>query len=247
VSTKDYITLVISGLALAVSIVSAVIGQIQTNRQKRTGIREQLSSVVQNLISCRADYDTLNAEPVEKRDEAKIATVNHKLTSLARQACALEKMEQDVGFDVEFIAIANALTISGDIAGAEEYYEKAVSKSPSPYYKSINMILYGRFLFEEAQYEKGRRVFAEAVSALPNTSDLNRWAIARAYRMWIESEVWSGSESNKGVDKHYQTARGLLQSISSKFMREAGLRELEDLATRLPSYKSSALPEEGSS
>jgi hypothetical protein len=227
----------ISGLALVVSIVSAVIGQIQEKKQLRISVREQLSSVVQDLISSQAEYAMLYPEPPEKRDSAygvKMGTLNHKLTSLARQACALDKLDGEVGFDVQFIAIANALATSGDQPTAEEYFEKAVARSPSVYYRSINLTLFGTFLFNQSQPEKGRRIFADAAAALPLASDFNRMTVSRAYQAWCIAEAWNDPASGVRADECYQNAQRILQGIKSDPMRKACLRDLEQATGRMP-------------
>ncbi len=236
-TTNEYLTLFISLLALVVSIAAAFVTYRQENRSQRTTIREQLTSVVQDLIVAQGDMTVLDAEPLESRDAtytARTASANLKLTSLARQACALNNMQTDVGFDVESIAIATALATMGDLPLAEEYFKNAIAKSPSPYYKVVNLGLYANFLYRQSRHAEGRRIYVDSLSVLDNSTDFNRWANGSTYQSWFVNEVWNERGSTDDANMCYVNARNLYQSIGDAGMRETAIHGLESARASSP-------------
>jgi tetratricopeptide (TPR) repeat protein len=234
---NDILTLSVSTLALIVSVASIFITYRQQKKELRTTIRDQITGVVQQLISTRAEMMLQQAISFEKRDSVystRIETINMKLTSLARQACALDNLQPDVGFDIEFIAIASSLSSSGDYPLAETYFEKAVNKSPGPYYKTINLSLYASFLFERYRHMDARKTYNNALSILDNTTDFNKWANGCIYRSWFIAEVWNLPSPHGEAEKCYQSAETLFRSISAVGMREGAIADLQMLRSISP-------------
>jgi tetratricopeptide (TPR) repeat protein len=228
-NTNDRITLVISGLAFAVSVVTWYIGQKEQRKQMRAGVREQLSKVVQDLIAAQGElWECQDAMSGGKAvSKAETGSINHRLTSLARQACELIKLEEDVGFDVEYIAIANALMTSGDLPAAELYFLTAIKKSPSDYYHAMNLTMFASFLFSVGRADDGRQAYTNAVSLLPDTNDFNREMNARTYQSWADGERWYSSPKEDGAGKCLAKAKEFILAIGFEPKREGLLRELE--------------------
>jgi tetratricopeptide (TPR) repeat protein len=229
-SETDILTLTVSGLALAVSIVTWYLGQKQEKKQMRASVREQLSRVVQDLIEAQGDLSMLDAEAAEQGkpvSPAKSGSANHRLTSLARQACELIKLEENVAFDVEYIAVANALWTSGDLPAAELYFKRAIEQAPSAYYKAINLSMYGDFLFSTDQAVAGRLAFEKSVSLLANTDDFNRRINSRNLQSWGSREIWYSTQEDDKAGRCFDRARRLILEIGFTPNRESFLRELE--------------------
>ena len=244
-TTNEYLTLAISSLALVVSVGSAIVAYGQQNKSLRTTIRDQLTSVVQDLIAAQGEMTVLNAEPIETRNSfysAKISSANIKLTSLARQACALNDMQPDVGFDVELIAIASALATMGDLPLAESYFKRAVAKSPTPYYRVVNLGLYANFLFEQSRHAEGRAIYGESLALLDNNTNFNKWANGITYQSWFVNEVWNVAGASDEAQKHYDNARRLFESISVAGTRESALHDLEMARASSPLGERSEAP-----
>ena len=90
------------------------------------------------------------------------SALNHKLTSLARQASELMNVKGVVCFAVELSAIANALDTSGDLSGAERLYREAVGKATSAFYRSINQGLLADHLMRHGDLSNGRLAYEQA-------------------------------------------------------------------------------------
>ncbi|MDM0109969.1 hypothetical protein QTH97_34020 [Variovorax sp. J22R24] len=232
-SMNDYLTLTLSTLALLVSLVSAFIGIQLERKTMRTAVREQLTTVVQNLIAAQAEIDIAMAVNSDETSVATLATMNHRLTAFARQACELDKIDPTMGFDVEYIAIANALKTSGDDMQAEIYYTKAIEKSPSNYYRAINSRLSARHLFEQGRQEAGREMYAKAASLLEATTDSNKVNNAYTYQDWMHNEITSFPPSIDRAERCRTKVETLLQSIKNPGTREYQLAQFRRMSDAL--------------
>lgn len=229
-TTNELLTLVLSVAALGFSLITYFIGRKQEAKQQRASVREGLSSVVQELITVQGELQVLSAEPPPARGPTyaqKLGSLNHRLTSLARQAAELDRMELDVSFDVELAAIALALESAGDIPASEIYFRRAIKKSPSPYYRAINWGMLARSLFNQFRLEPARKAYAEALSALPNTSDFNRSVNVRTLFSWYSSEAWHRNPPGGSAADLLAQARALAATIEHVPMRESVQRQFE--------------------
>lgn len=235
--TKDYITLTISALAFIVSVISTLIAMSRQKGQMRTGIREQLSSIVQELITTLAENSVLQSEPMNNRDVlfySKSSSFSHKLSSLARQASALIELEPTIAFDVELSAVAQALNIVGDIPQADKFFQQAIKASPSDFYKIINLRMYADFLFRQGKHQPGRKIFEDALGIFDNDSDFNKATNGYTYQMWFVSEVWNIPSPHGQAEECYKNARGLIESISATTYRVNFLQSLESARKASP-------------
>lgn len=221
-SRNDILTLVVSSLALVVSISSALVSTHMQRREMRTTLRTQLTSVVQDLIAAQAELERLLGSEEAKTDAgiSRSASLNHRLTALARQACALDQLDGSVGFDVEFVAVANALNTSGDYDLAESYFKKSIDAAPSPYYRALNTTFHANFLFQRGRIAVARDAYRTALSLLPNRTDGNRVTNVRALEGWICNERSIAARA-ENVDGLVKEARGLLGALEAEWIRQA--------------------------
>ncbi len=241
--TKDYITVAISGLALSVSLISAMVATRRQNTQMRTTVRDQLASIVQELITTLAENRILQSEDIAKRDAlfySKGSSFSLKLSSLARQASALIAQDRNIVFDVEFAVIAQALDVVGDIHEADRDWQAAVAVSSSDYYKIVNKRGYADFLFRQGRHQAGRKQYEEALTILDNNSDFNKWTNGYTYQMWFTSEVWNIPAPHGRAADCYRDAMGLYESISSAIAKANCMQGLA--AARLASPSAPAPP-----
>jgi tetratricopeptide (TPR) repeat protein len=239
---KDYIAIALSSLALILSLVSTVVAIRRQKTQMRTTIRDQLSSIVQELITTLVENRILQSEEVAKRDAlfyGKSSAFSLKLSSLARQASALVAEEPNIVFDVEFAVIAQALDVVGDIPEADRNWQAAVAASPSDYYKIVNKRGYADFLFRQGRHQPGRKQYEESLGILDNNSDFNKWTNGYSYQMWFVSEVMNIPAPHGRAEDCYKNAVGLYELISSPIAKANCLRSLE--AARL-GFASPAAP-----
>lgn len=236
--TKDYITLAISIVALGLSLISAVISTRGQSTQLRTTIRDQLASIVQEIITTLAENRLLQSEDVAKRDAlfySKSSAFSFKLSSLARQAAALIEYDEEIGFDVEFAAIAQAFDVVSDIPRAEGFWQNAVGASPSDYYRIINRRGYADFLFRQGRHSDGRTQYEEALAILDNDSDFNKWTNGYTYQMWFISEFWNIPLAHSRSEECFREAQRLYLLIDSALIKANSMQSLLAAQFALPS------------
>jgi hypothetical protein len=219
---NDWLTLIISTTALVVSIIATFIGLRLQRREMRIAVRDQMTSVVQDLITTQTELNLLPPDTASSSEASR--ALNHKLTSLARQAMELDKIEGSVAFDVELIAIANALWTNGDRVAAERFFQRAAEEAPSDFYRSVNLRMYGGFLYQNGQPDQARTVFERAASCIACAHDLDKLHCAEVQQEWLGHEIAQPVRTAKARECYF-AARQFLESISDVAMREQAMNE----------------------
>ena len=238
---KDYITLTISTLAFIASIISTKIAVNSQKKQIRTTIRDQLSSVVKELITTLADNSVLQSQPIQNRDTffySKSSSFSQKISLLARQAYSLIELEPKIAFDVEFWTVAQALQIIGDTSQADNYYRQAIQVSPSDYYKTNNIRGYAQFLFSLGKHQQGRKLFQEALEILDDNCDNNKAVNGYTYEMWFVTEASSFPSPYGMAEECYKNSKMLFESMSDSGYKSNCLQSLEATRSGSPLAKS---------
>lgn len=226
----DWLAIGVSLVALGTSIATVFIERAQQDRALRITTRDQLTAITLKLIDTRQELAEFEGEYLKKQDQGvadygeydrEAGILNQKLTSLARQALELMRTDTDIGFDVEFIAIGDALMVGGDFPAANEAYRKAVMRSPNERYESINLAIQAEALFEQGDELGGREIYRESLTRPPQDTDINRVTHLQTYRKWLIDEL----EASQGA------------SAASEAVREAGLSLVAKLQG--PSFKAS--------
>lgn len=231
----DTFSIVISALALGVSIVSAVFSfRLQTANNNRS-TREQLNETVRELIKLNDENNALWAVDPAQRDVSffrRAGTIAQTATSLSRQAVYLAESVPKLVTDVEFVMIAQALALAGDQLNADAYWQKGIEASPNEYYRIANIRGYADFLFRQGKHELGRSKYQQALKIFDNDTDFKKFTNAFTYQMWMVSEVANGfREEAEGC---YSRAKHIFESISHPFSKEAGLKGLENMRKVFP-------------
>jgi len=212
----DWLAIGVSLVALSTSIATVFVEKAQQDRALRITTRDQLTAITLRLIDTRQELAIFEEEYLKKQAkgavdynayERETGILNQKLTSLARQALELIRLDTDIGFDVEFIAIGDAMMTSGDFPAANEAFRNAVQRSPNARYESINLSIQARALFAQGDALGGREIYEKSLEALPRDTDVNRLTHLQTYRQWLSDEL--------------QICQGL--SPTSEAVREAGL------------------------
>ena len=134
---------------------------------------------------------------------------------------------------MEYAVVAQAFMVVGDTPEADQHWRRAVASSPTPYYTLINKRAYADFLFRQGMHEQGRKLFAEALSILPNDSDFNKGSNGYTYQMWFVSEVCNIPSPHGKAEECHRQAQGLYESISAADYRRNCLNGLEAARAKL--------------
>ena len=168
-NVNDKASLAMSGIALMLSIVAYVNGEIKGASEQQRTMRSQLTNVLGRIISSnlentKAFRDAGQSDPFYYQQVSSI--LNQQNAFLLQQAMYVSEQIPSLVTTVELNTIALANASAGDIVVAERYYKRAIDTSPSDYYKSLATRSYATFLFPQRRFEEGRDQFRKAVSLL---------------------------------------------------------------------------------
>jgi tetratricopeptide (TPR) repeat protein len=204
----DVVTIVISMLALLVSIASVGISVWISNRDSNRTLRAQMNALLPQIAESNAQG---SVSP-----------------SLAMQAVSLIRQKPELMNANDYLETAELLFFVADWETAIEFYETAIAKSAeeSDFFKIMCRRGYAASLFRQHDYEKGRKLYQDALSIVSNISDLHRALNAYTHLMWYlnESTHVLGGES---AEDHYQETKRMYQKVSDPDERQRGLHVLE--------------------
>ena len=218
---------VLSAIAIIVSVASALIAYSLQKSDSQRSAREQLSKSVAELINLNSkNYHIWSTAPEHRNANyyQEISAISQIAASMTRQAVFLVDSFPDMVTDVDCVAIAQGLTLVGDNVLADTFMQHAISKSPSDFYRIINLRGYADFLFRQGRHEPAREKYQEAVKIFDNDTDFNKATNGYTYQMWMSSEFYSGFASES--ESHYQRALGIYNSISNQMMKAYNINSL---------------------
>jgi tetratricopeptide (TPR) repeat protein len=218
---------VLSAIAIIISLASASIAYRLQKSDSRRSAKEQLNTTVTELINLNSRNHALGSTPPENRNTdyyQELSSISQMAALLTRQALFLVESHPNIADDVDDVAIAQGLTLAGDNLLADSFMQAAILKSPSDFYKIINLRGYADFLFRQGKHETGREKYRESLNLFDNSTDFNKATNGYTYKMWMASEFYSGFSAE--AESHYQRALGLYNSISNGMMKTHNLNRI---------------------
>jgi hypothetical protein len=230
-STKDVITIVLSGLALAVSLIATVYNAWRQRREGERQFRERITDITAALIDSNAKVAEMDSTPVDQRGpdfDYLRGTEVQRMAALARQADYLITDETSrLLTDVDHLTMAQAFGTVGDTVQAALYWSRACDTAQRVFYRVINKRLYASYLFSLGRPDDGRAQYESAIddlSASPEGDDQKHSEIGWIYEDWMLSEGRFGfSGQAREVE---QKARESYGKIANQQMREWRLAHL---------------------
>jgi tetratricopeptide (TPR) repeat protein len=228
-------SIILSAVAIIVSVVSASIAYSFQRSDSQRSARDQLSELVMELIKLNSRSSGLWSTAPKNRtvEYFQEASSNSQIAaSITRHAVFLVNSYPDMVNDVDYVAIAQGLTIAGDNLLADSYMQNAIDKSPSELYRIINLRGYANFLFRQGRHELARDKYREALKIFDNNTDFNKATNGYTYQMWMGSEFDSGFPNES--ESHYKRALGLFNSISNNFMKAYSIDSINRVKAAFP-------------
>ena len=229
-SAKDVITLVLSGLALAVSVIATAYGVWRQRRESDRQFLERITDITSALIDARAKVREIDSAPADQKGpEVDYVRGNQvqRMIVLARQAdyMVTDKTMRLLS-DVNYLAMAQAFAVLGDTAQAERYWALACATPTRAAYQALNRRMYGDYLFNQGRPDEGRAQYESAIgdlSASPEGRDYSQ--IGLVYENWMVSEARSGfADQARAVEQKAKESYG---RIPNERQREWALTRLE--------------------
>jgi hypothetical protein len=157
---------IISVIALAVSVIGAVMGQLSTDDAELRSKKEELRTVLSRLIDIREDYNSrILAIPDADARELASSYSETKKNLYLETARHLAAQLKDLVNPTEHLILASEATMESDFAEAERSHQRAVAASHDDMTKHVSLRALGLFYFGNGTasgVEKGRRYLREA-------------------------------------------------------------------------------------
>ncbi len=231
--TKDIVQFTLTGIAIALSVVSLLVTFWQRKVEMQRSVRSQMNTLMLELIKTLSDDGEAPPANGTGQENARRQSRGrtHKAASLTRQAVYLIEQEPSIVNDVEYITVAQGLAVGGDTALADQYWNKALDSASTDFLKIVARRGYAMFLFSIGDHEVGRKQFELALTILDNSTDRNKLQNAATYMQWLEIEA----ENNFYNDAYerYQRAKGLLDSTGNSGLKRSMARSLGAMLGRL--------------
>lgn len=210
---KDYITIGISSIAVAISFFSIWLSWNQKKNETERSIRKDLSGILEEITKTNIDLRKLSMRPDEQQSES-IINLRRLYTSqkqiLLIHAAYLAEKYNSIVTDVDSRIIAMTLADSGEVDNADMHWNRAIEKSISNHAKHINLRSYALFLFGVGKFQQGRVQFEKALTVEMPDNDSYRNLITDTYILW------SNAEKNNNHGSEATRLLALAKSTSSR-------------------------------
>lgn len=233
--TNDVLTLTLSSCALVASLI-AIYGSIWTsNRENKTAIREQMNSLIFELIEMNTAYVELLSTPATTTQEINKMTYKSSLLveralPLSMQAISLINQAPNVMNAMDFYLTAEVSRIAQSWEVVNLCYERAIKNywNTTAFNKVTFRRGYAHTLFEQGNHDEGRRRYREALEVVPSSNDRYKHMNGYTCLRWYRNE--SGFVlQGKSSEEHYERAKEIYASIEDATARQVNLLQLESV------------------
>ncbi len=228
---RDFLSIGISGVALAAAVIANVSSSVAKAGEDRRQARDRVNDLCVRIAELNT---TIQVYRVEQEGAAGLNVYNTKVNSLIRQVVALATLGRDIleqsrvkAAAVEYALLADAIALSGD-PEAEQLWDKAVASARTAHDRVDLLQRFAEFLFNIGKVERGEAVYAEARRALgPQAS---------AYNLGRNQQLLATSYANAGrVDAarvQFDEARRFYEAIPEGPTRLYTLNTLAEVRMR---------------
>lgn len=207
---KTPISVVISAVAIILSIGTTITSALHARRQEFHDLRAELRSLLQRLSVLQRD----NAEAFVKYAQDPVSlnmisgAINQENSLVAKQARDIARqLGGDRVSSVEYLAISNAFFSSSDAALAREMALLALERANASkdFYEGVFALRgLGTMAYGSGDSEEGRVRYAAAETLIlqtPLSADLKNFMLAYTYLGWCEGEL-SSMQCNDAIEHH---------------------------------------------
>lgn len=240
-AAKDIITMLVSALALVISVIATTISIIRGKYEQQRAVRNQITEVLKSMIAVQLDNAKLYHDAAEKEPgyfQAVSNILSQQNGFLLQQAVYLMDQVPHLVTAVEYNTVAFAHAEAGDLIQAERYFTKAIEVCPNDYARSGALRSYGTFLFAQHRHEEGREQFRRAIPLLKGADNFARAARGIAYQTWAWNELHNAT-SPKRAEELFESAKSEFSGIDNEGVRRDLLRGLEAAEVRPQSMPAS--------
>jgi pentatricopeptide repeat protein len=230
---KEYIIILISGIALILSFISLIITLIQKNKETKRTIRKTLTDTLESISKIGIEVTKLKgSKDIDFNSEQGIQlrrNYNSQRRILIAHADFLALRYDNLATEIDCNILAGAYAAIGDLDKAEYFWKKTIDKSISPPIKLMNLRGFGTFLFNNGKENLARKIFKEAIAQNLQENDENKVLKTDTYLMLSDLE----KDCNNKVN--YESSLTAAMEICSTIVNKRKKREMEErIRLKLP-------------
>lgn len=221
---KDIATTAIGVAALTLSLVN----YFQKRGETKQTLRKQLTDALKDLVELNLKATTFKS--VDKKDgypKNYLSLIGDQRRFLVRQAASLSDTLGNLVNTHEKIIIASTFASMDYVEDAERLFESAVATSAVGVDRGLALRNYGRFLYEQLEFEEAESKYAEAIIAFRGDDDRSRFYRCATFRQWAEQEYFVRQPSGH-VEKYIDMAKHEAQGFKTEGRKRAELVRIEE-------------------
>jgi hypothetical protein len=232
-SEKDWISLVISGMALAV----AIYGILERGLATRRALRIRLTELIDGLAKIDVDQQ-LYVQDASKSDAMKSAFRTSHATRralLAAQAIdILAKYRRRMTIP-EYITLGTALHETSDSASERSVRAQAVAnlRKETPFQRAAAWRAWAWFNFEQGDVETARQAIRRSLEAMLPSDDVGKLERFEHLLSWFEYELQRSATSVANASPILDEAEELLTTVNYDAWRLDGIGRVRTERERL--------------
>ena len=221
----------ISILAIVLSVLVAIRGEIRVNQESERTIRSQLTSVLESMMDATLRTSVIIAEqsdPLYKQTSLNV--LNQENAFLLSQAMYLSEQIPKLVTSVELITIAHGHVQMGNHILAENFYTRAINSANTDYEKIISLRTRAAYLFSNQRIREAREDLEKSLTLLPENNDMTNWMHGSTYFQWANLENFI-VKSQSRAKPLYEKAKNRFQKINNQTVRDMNLALIENASS----------------
>ncbi len=228
--TKDYLTIVISSIALLISAISLLYTFKQKTKETKNAKRISLTNTISEISKINIEAAKLNCSTeisqlvlIELR-----RNFNAQRSYLTTHAEFLMEEIQDLVNDIDCNIMAVAFNFIGEFEKANQYWEKCINITKSNTIKSMHLRGYANFLFYQDTPQLARKKYQESLEIQLSDTDRIRKIKTDTLLMWAQTE---------GEFQFWDEARRLIKQAKAACQRIGHLGMQKEMLNRIESFE----------
>jgi hypothetical protein len=217
-------TLLLSVVALVISVVASILGALRKGADDRRQIRGTFNDLLSQISTIKTSLDIALAEGYTATD---LPIFNARVGALQKQIAALVSRAAEMHNEAKLRLSAAELTIMAEAMAlksttlAEAYWRRAIAAAAEPGDRFAMAIGYGDLLYNLSRNEEAAAQFDAVRARLPST-DFD--SLGRAYYAQANFEARAGLIEE--ARRSYDAARRAYEQIANASLRTFRLRDL---------------------
>lgn len=222
----EIISLIISIIALTVSLVFSVLTLITRKQNLNLNTYSQFQNSLNGLIDLSQEYELLNLRPEKDKDieySKRLGGIKMKRASIAEQAHNLAIKIPELISVTEYTELAKSFYALREYEKAELHHKSAISKAKGPLGIAAKRS-YADFLYLTDRVNEGRRQYSNC--AIDQTTDKNKEINVKSLKMQMFNEAKINNYEMS--EKFYNEALAIISRIGNKQINKDLLVEVEN-------------------